>query len=300
LGYWLKGFFPVIFMPMGKEEPTNSFNIFQYMEYSEILNAFYTIRKLNAGHFSWRAFAQRAGVSHSTLTDVISGRRNLSLKAAEKCAEAMGLKSRERSYLMTLVKFCNTSDQSLKNQLLGELLHMQKYSRGPSLQHDSYEYFSHWFYPLIRELVELDNFQEDYEKISRSLSSIVTVKPEEVKKAIVFLENRGFITRDNNGRFRQKDKVIHSGTGLSVLTIREYQRRMIELGAAAIHKIPREKREISSLTLNTSENSYQEILRKIRRCQEEILELVRSDKAPSIKAVQVNFQAFPLCDGFEK
>jgi len=69
--------------------------IFSYTDYRIFLKEYYTLKKAQNYHFSYRSFGQKTGVAHSVLRDVITGRRNLTLTVMQRYAIAMKLTERE-------------------------------------------------------------------------------------------------------------------------------------------------------------------------------------------------------------
>lgn len=76
--------------------------------------------------------------------------------------------------------------------------------------------------------------------------------------------------------------------------LRNFQSQMIKLAGNAVENVPRQKREISSLTLGMSERFYERLKERIRIFKEEIVNMIIEDTSDSESVYQVNFQLFPL------
>jgi hypothetical protein len=71
-------------------------SIYKYIDYRKYLKDFYDESKAAKHYFSYRFFAQRAGLKAPILLKlVIDGKRNLSRKAIDKFITGMGLKEKE-------------------------------------------------------------------------------------------------------------------------------------------------------------------------------------------------------------
>jgi uncharacterized protein (TIGR02147 family) len=72
-----------------------------------------------------------------------------------------------------------------------------------------------------------------------------------------------------------------------------YHHAMLDLAKRALDDLPREERDISSLTLCVAEASLPRLKQRIRDFRRELLQLAEDDPAPE-RVVQLNFQMFPL------
>ena len=267
-------------------------DIFNYTDYKTFLKDFYTFRKGQNHHFSFRSFGQKTGVAPSVLKDVITGRRNLTLSIMQRYASAMKLTNRETRYFETLVRFANSRSNTEKNEAFVDMIRMRGKSGIKFLGIEHYKFFSKWYHSAIRELVTLPDFKENPEWIAKRLKPQIT--PAQAKKSLELLLSAGILKRDSKGNLIQKDAVISSEYEMASAALRNFQIQMIKLAGNAVEEVPRQQREISSLTLGMSERFYERLKERIRIFKEEILNMVIEDKSDSDTVYQVNFQLFPL------
>ncbi len=267
-------------------------DIFNYTDYRTFLEDFYTHKKEQNHHFSYRSFGQKTGVAPSVLKDVITGRRNLTLSIMERYAAAMKLNKRESRYFEILVRFGNSKNNNEKNEAFIDMIRMRGKSGIKFLGIEHYDFFSKWYHSAIREMVTLPDFKEDPEWIAKTLNPPIT--PAQAKKALDLLLSIGILTRDDKGTLIQKDAIISSEYEMASSALRNFHSQMISLAGEAIENTPRQKREISSLTLGMSERFYERLKERIRIFKEEILNMIVEDKGDSDTIYQVNFQLFPL------
>jgi uncharacterized protein (TIGR02147 family) len=69
---------------------------------------------------------------------------------------------------------------------------------------------------------------------------------------------------------------------------------MMERAAEALDRVPREEREIASLTLLVEQARLAELKQRLERFREELLHTFDSATAGAARVVQVNLQMFPL------
>ena len=104
---------------------------------------------------------------------VIDGKRNLTPNSAERFAVALGLNEQESSFFQELVGFNQASTASQKNLHYQRIGKFRKHRAITKLERNTFEYLSHWYYPVIRELVACKGFQEDPEWIAKRLKPTV-------------------------------------------------------------------------------------------------------------------------------
>lgn len=267
-------------------------SIFTFTDYRLFLKAFYTDQKKRNRHFSFRAFGQRAGVSHSMLKDVADGRRNLSIKVMEKFALAMKLNSKETRYFELLVLFTHSKSNSEKNAAFAEMVRLRGQEGIRFIGQEHYEFFSKWYHSAIRELITLPHFEEDYGKIAASLEPAITST--EARKSIETMLAIGILKREKDGRLIQSDGIISSEYEMASATLRSFHTQMVGNAQRAIEEIPRAQREVSSLTAGVSHKLVQRMKERIRIFKEELITMINEDTAESETVYQINFQLFPL------
>jgi uncharacterized protein (TIGR02147 family) len=273
--------------------------IYTYNDYRKYLKDYYNHHKTKTNYFSFRYFSQRAGFgSPSYLKFVINGDRNLKPESVEKFVTALNLTGKEAAYFRTLVNFNQAGTEALKNKYFKELIACSAGTNFKKLDDKQYEFYSKWYHSAIRELVTLSDFQEDPAWIARRLRP--PIRTTDVKKSLKLLKELGLIKYNSGHRLVQSDPVITTGDEVVSLSVRNFHRQMIGLAAEAIERIPREKREISSITVGISQKSLESIKARITAFEDELLETIEKDQDKSCSIYQLNFQFFPLADTTEE
>jgi uncharacterized protein (TIGR02147 family) len=269
-------------------------DIFEFLDYREYLRACYTALKEHRRSFSYRAFAQKAGMSSPNfLKRVIDGQRNLGPKSIDKVAAALDLSTRETEFFRDLVGFTQAKTGAEKNEFFAKLGKDRKHRRVRKLERDSFTYLSHWYYPAIRELASCDGFIEDPQWIASHVQPPITTA--QARKAVEVLLKLGFLVRGEDGTLGQGEALLSTGPEVRSLAIRNFHRQMIERATDALETIPLEEREISGTTVALSEDGFRLFKERIHALRAELLELSAEQKGPK-RVIQFNFQAFPLAD----
>jgi len=267
-------------------------DVFRYVDYREFLRAYYARKKAQKPGISLRAFSRRVGLkSPNYLKLVIDGDRNLTQALAVRFAEATGLHGEGVEYFCTLVAFNQARSAGERELHYARLREFRRYRETHKLGVAQDAYHAHWYVPAIRELVATRGFREDAAWIARTLQPRIT--PAQARAALKTLQALGLLTRDAAGKLVQADVLLTTGQGPLGHHIVNYHRAMMERAADALDHVPREQREISSVTFGADDDALAEIKRKIVELRAEILQLATSRGTPR-RVVQVSFQLFPL------
>lgn len=267
-------------------------NIFEYLDYREFLRDTYAYLKKNQRGFSYRWFAQKAGMSSPNfLKLVIDGRRNLTAQSTEKFSKALDLTTQQAAFFRHLVTFAQATTAAEKNVSYEHISQYRQHRAVRRLERGMFEYLSHWYFPAIRELVGCVGFREDAKQIARSLRPRISVT--QVRKALRVLLNLGLLVRNEQGELSLGDPLLSTGPEVRSLAVGNFHRQMMDRASQATETVPPEKREISGVTIALSEDSFARIKARIQALRAEFLELSAQETAPT-QVVQINFQAFPL------
>lgn len=265
-------------------------DVFRYHDYRVFLADFYEAKKPRG--FSYRAFSIAAGLgAPNYLKLVITGRRNLSSKTAERFAQTCGLGREARSYFTTLVAFNQAETNEERNQLYQKLTAFRRYRRAQRLELAQAAYYSTWYIPAIRELVLSPHFREDPAWISQVLQP--PIKPAEAREALNTLLQLGLLQRNSEGQLCQRSSVLSTGAETQGMHIRNYHAEMMRRASAAMEQVPAAQRDISSLTMCLGPRALEHLKQRLQDLRRELIDLCETELAPS-RVLQLNLQLFPL------
>lgn len=267
-------------------------HVFEYLDYRVLLRDLFTQRKAAGRGFSHRSFARRAGLrSTNFLHLVISGKRNLSAPMASRFADAFGLERDDAAYFCDLVAFNLSKTATERARSHERLMRFRRYRQVHKLESEQARYYEHWYVPAIRELAGCEGFREDPKWIAGQLRPKITANA--AARALKTLLALGMLARDPTGRLRQADPLVTTGSGPLGHHVVAYHRSMLERASDALDNVPREEREISSLTLCTAPAMLLELKQRIVQFKNELLQIA-DHAGGAARVVQVNFQLFPL------
>lgn len=267
-------------------------DLFAYLDYRAYLRDVYEHKKAAQRGFSYRWFARKAGLSAPNyLQLVIQGKRNLTPETAQKFAVALGLDATESRFFGDLVGFSQGSSPAEKNLYYERLGTYRRHRAVRALDRDEFDYYSTWYVPVVREFVTCEGFREDPEWIAKHL--IPAISPAQAAQALELLLGLGFLVRGADGKLRQESPLLSTGPEVRSLAVGNFHRQMMERAAASIELVPREWRDISSLTVALSPEGLTLFKEEIIALRKKLLERSAAEPHPS-RVVQLNFQLFPL------
>ncbi|MDG5815745.1 DUF4423 domain-containing protein [Chitinispirillales bacterium ANBcel5] len=177
-----------------------------------------------------------------------------------------------------------------KKRLLEKLQSFQEF-RVHQLKAAQYEFFEHWYYTAIRELLEIVPFNEKYKEFGSLLEPSVSAS--EVFKAVKVLEKLGLIEKNENGYWEKTERLLSTGYEAPTKAVGSYILKTLDLAKKALGRVPREERNISWATFSISEDSFKKIQDEIRSFRLKILQLASQDPNPErVYHLGINFFPF--------
>lgn len=267
-------------------------DIYGYLDYRAYLRDFYAAGKQHSSAFSYRYLARRAGfASPNFIKLVMEGQRNLGGDSPERVATAFGLAGAEAEFFHKLVAFDQATETSDRNEAYAAIAASQRFRTARRLEHDAFEYLSHWYYPAIRELAARADFREDPEWVASQLRP--RVRAREAERALEVLFGLGLLVRSAGGSVSRGEPSITTGHEVAVLAARNYHYQMLDRARGSIEAFSREQRDVSALTVCIPNDLVDELKSRIHRFREELLELCDSSSDPEV-VYQLTVQLFPL------
>lgn len=279
-----------------KPEPPRT--VFEFIDYRKYLAHYYAEQKRHSRKFSYRFFAARAGItSPSFLKSVIDGKRNLTSPMLEKFSEALRLGAREAKYFHHLVRFNQARTAREKQEHYAIL----RFLGSPAFEEvlDSHQegYWDAWQTPIIRELLCLRDFREDWGLLGRMVQP--PIPAEEACAAVRQLVRLGLVARRADGRYVQTRKGIAADGNRASPMVRAFHARMLEHARHALAEVDRRERHMSSLTLSVTGSSYAALLEEIKAFKERVKTIVQGEEGGN-RVYQFNLDLFPMSRDLER
>lgn len=241
---------------------------------TEFLNDNFQIRKIKNPKYSLRAYARDLGMPAGRMSELLSGKRNLTLKHLPQISEALKLSDDVKDKL----KFLITKQGSLKSK---------KYIERNFVEPKDFSKICHWqYYALICLLDQQDKYFS-----KAKLASKLDLEEPEVDLMLKNLLKVGIISSDG-----QVYKVIKNSTtttqDIQDKLIQQFHRDLVFFHMLQIEKIPVEKRDLQSLILSVAAKDIPKAKKFIRNFINDFQKKFATDKSTAVYGLSM--QMSPL------
>lgn len=269
-----------------------NFELFTFDDYRNALKWLISQRKNLSKPFSYRWFARQAGyTSPNFLKLVIDGKRDLSEESTEKVINIFKLSKQEGHFFRTLVLLNKTKSIEKKGELANQIIKMKGYSNMHPLGEAQFRYYSKWYHIPIRELINQGDFKNDPKRISQHI--VPSISELEAKEALETLLSLDLIEQDSDGFLKAKHTNVSTANNVLKTSVGNYHKKMIQLGGEAIERFSKEEREVSSVSVSLSAESFKLVQELIVDLRKEIINLSEKDSNHD-QIFQLNFQLYPI------
>lgn len=270
-------------------------NIYSYHDYRVLLVDFFKERQAKTKSFSIRNFARIAGIaSHSFVSAVIKGKRDLTSDSREKFARGMGLADNELRYFNHLVDFNQCKNVDKKQELFDKLNSLRRNTKYYKINKTHFAYLSHWYNFVIRELAENAPWGGDFARLASLVLPPITES--QARTSVNLLLDTGLLVCAADGTFHQTEEIITTKEIPSHL-IKVARKQFIELSARASDEIDPLERNLGSTTIALSSRNYQRVVEIMEEARHRIIALSQ-DNDPVNRVYQAHLHLFPLSKEF--
>lgn len=271
--------------------------LYDYDDYRRFLQDYFDEQKKMRAIFSHRFFAAKAGFSSSSYClNVIRGRFNLTPKSTEKMTKAMGLDNRQSKYFSALVEYNQAKRVEERESAWDEIIQIRSQSEFSHVSHDQKEYFSKWYYPILRELVVHPDFDGDMTHLARAVDPAIST--EEAREAVENMLRWKLIERDDAGKFKSTSLMLDAKQ-VAPMDLRQIRREYVQHAIGAVEQKKPYERFAAFTTLAMSEDSYDYAVKILEEARQKIIAKA-SDDAKVDKVYEMMVVAFPMSKKLER
>jgi uncharacterized protein (TIGR02147 family) len=266
--------------------------IFDYIDYRKYLHDYYTHMKSTTSYFSHRYFAQKAEIrSPNFLKNVMEGKKNLTKESVLKFANALGLRKKEVEYFENMVFFDQSKTSDKKQYYYDRMKLFSKSVVRATIEEEQIAYFSKWYHCLVRELVVIRDYHDNWMKLGSDLRPRIT--PAQARKSVELLIKLGLIEKKKDGTYIQTAKNVTAGNKpVDIMVIRNYHKQALENAKKSLDSFPVNDRNCSSLVMSLTEETYKDIAEEIDEFRNRITLIANKSKG-SDRVYKLAIQLFP-------
>ncbi|MCQ2053747.1 MAG: TIGR02147 family protein [Fibrobacter sp.] len=272
-------------------------HLFDYDDFRKFLQDYFEEQKKMRAVFSHRFFAAKAGFSSSSYClNVIRGRFNLTPKSIEKIAKAMDFAPLQRAYFEALVQYNQAHQVDERENAWEQIVQIRKQIEFTHLSNREQEYFSKWYYPVVREAAVNSDWKGDFTVLARTVEPQITT--DEARDAVNNLENWGLIRKVDDTHYEETAQMLDA-TGVAPIALRQIRREYMQHAIGAVESMPKSERFAAFTTLAMSESSYDYAVEVLEEARKKIITRAANDLNVE-RVYEMMLVAFPMSKKMEK
>lgn len=233
-------------------------NVLDYQNYQDYLSYELEKRIQQNHNYSLRAFSRDLNLSPGELSEVLRGKRKLSVKSAQKISSSLGFSDVEEKHLLLLVNgfYNNEAKIALAHKSLSD---QRKYL----LDLEYFKAIEGWYHFAILNLSDCAGFKWNTKYIAKRLG----LKVYEVKTAIDRLLKLKLLKRDK-AKVYVINEYVETPSDIPSGSIRNYHRSILQKSTAALDEQDVNEREISGVSFAFDPKYLKEVKKEIRDFQD--------------------------------
>jgi len=265
--------------------------IYEYDDYRMFLRDFFEAKKIESPTFSQRNFTKKAGFkAHNFCTLVINGTRNISADSIQKLIKGIGLTGKTATFFENLVCLNQSSTIQDKEYFFQKIKKSGKTAEFYQVNKDQYFFYEKWYYPVVRELMVLSDWNGDISKLSQLVRPPIHVS--EAKEAVRLLLETKMVVQGSNGAYSLNREFVTS-QNVPVLIKAKARRDVLLKGIETIDTIRPSEKYAAYSTVTMSKKLYNEVRTLLNETRGKIVSMVSEDVNPA-EVYEVVFQVFPV------
>lgn len=243
-------------------------SIFEFQTASAFLAYELDARIRTNSRYSLRAFAKQLGLSPGELSEILRGKRSLSLKAGQKVARSMEMSPAEFRQLLALAAAQSEARSqgvegvaALATPLKVEWRKMQ------NLDEDRFRLLGDWWCFSILNLAECVGFEWDANVIAARLG----ITSFDARQAMERLERLQLVEATPAGGVKVSHDFVEHVTQVPSAAIRRYHRSLLEKAIAALDEQTMAERDITGIGMAIDPRDLPAIKSEIAEFQDRLM-----------------------------
>lgn len=242
------------------------------------------LRQKKNKSYSLRAYARDLSLNVSTLSQVLSGKRELTYKSATKVIQDLALNPRDKT------RFMDSLNEGRSRIDLIKIQEDQRY-----IMDESYvKVIGEWEHFAIETLLEIDGFDTRILNLSKKLN----VSESRINEVLENLKTCGLIREDKSGKIKKVYSKIRTTEDVPSEAIRKGHREVLDMGKQKLEEVALELRDFSSITVATDLDKIPEVKAIIREFRQKMMALLKDGHKTDV--FQLAIQFYPLTNTEDK
>jgi uncharacterized protein (TIGR02147 family) len=262
-----------------------------YTDYKDFLADVYNQLKAADPNYSYTEFSEDLDLGKCKASyKIIRGERPLTVKAAKRIAQKLGIRNKERQYFVSLVETARTKHTS-EDDDFKKLIAIKKDEVTNEFSKQHLEFFANWYNAAILELFQLPDCRGDPDWIAQHINP--RVSPGKIRKSLELLKSLGYLTDDGDGGLKSCVQNIETPKEILGLAFMRFHEQMIQLSKESLTNFRAKERHITGATLAIPAEMKETIIDEAEQFYERIMNLA-NEQDHKDTVYQINFQLFPI------
>ncbi len=265
-------------------------SIFNYDTYVEYLK-FISGGKARSGF--WASVAKAADVNSAFISQIVTGKKHLSLEQAEKISRFLNLTNVETEYFLILIQKDRAGTHQLKKFFEKKILDFkEKYQSNIKSRLENFEelseseqaaYYSHWIYSAVHIAITIPSLRN-----AKSISEFMNYDKNLIADALEYLNLVGLV-KNNNGEYLPTKKMVHLSRQSNLIRQHHVNWRLKALNTIEFLK---DENIHYSVVVSLSEKDFHLFKEKLIKLIKEFMSTVKDSPEEILSAF--NFDFFKL------
>lgn len=262
--------------------------IFEHINYRSFLKASLAEKIVKNPMYSLRSFAKTLGLSHTAVSLVLKGTKNISFERAMDVGTKLNLTEIEQEYFCLLVQIETVKDPEKKSSIQDRLNRLRPSKKSYDLSIDAFKAISDWYHFPILSMTRLKDFNFTHATIAHRLG----ITEMEVNVAIERLERLELI-EIVDGKYQETKNYLMAQSSVPSTAIRTFHKQLLEKAMHAIDEHGPEEKVNGSETFAFNPTDLTEARTLTENYFDKMVELSEKSQkqngATDIFHLQVNF-----------
>jgi uncharacterized protein (TIGR02147 family) len=239
---------------------------------------------------SLRWMASHLAMDPSLLSKILAQERHLSHSRIQPVCDLLKLSGNEAEYFRLCVHHAKAKGHREAQACFARMAELRKVSPVP-LDDIQAAYWESWIHVALRSLLSCGKFGDDWARLGNLLRPRQTAR--RVREAARTLERLGLVERDSDGIWQVRDAFLRDGSPAQAPMVRHFHRQSLLLSLEAIEGLPKDIRDLSSLTVSIPPEGYPRIVEMVKDFRTRVLATVAAMDNPD-RVYQLSLQLVPL------
>lgn len=261
----------------------------KYFSYQKYLSEELDRRCAANLNYSSRAFARDLDVSPSTLSNVLSFKKKLGVKAASAMVDNLRLKGESREYFRALVN--SQIDSNLNNRMdaIAYLYRHGLFHRRKEFKDSSLYFLDNWYSLIIFSALDIEQISSNPSLLLDTLG----ISNDELEQCIDKMIELGLAERSANG-LNKLLSAVEFNTDLPGTSIQKFHLSQSIKAQELLLTKPVEDRNFRHVSFSVNKKYHTEIAKKVSEFVDDIARYQELDVADSLVAININSLFFNI------